>query len=150
MRICVVGSGYVGLVAAVCFAEIGHGVLCVDNDEAKVSQLNSGNIPIFEEHLPDLFRKHHMRRVEFTSDLRRAVETSDAIFVAVGTPQSSSGAANLCYVEGVVNDIAKYITRYKVIVEKSTVPVHTNEQITQCIQSRISSGRKRSDRFSAP
>ena len=133
MRICVVGSGYVGLVAAVCFAEIGHRVFCVDNDEARVDQLNSGEIPILEEHLPDLFRKHHMRRAEFTSDLRRAVETSDAIFVAVGTPQSSSGAANLSYVEGVVNDIAKYITRYKVVVEKSTVPVHTNERITQCI-----------------
>src|ERR1700744_3962515 len=91
-QIAVVGSGYVGLVAAVCFAEIGHRVICVDNDEAKVSRLTSGNIPIFEEHLPVLFNKHHMRRIEFTSDLRYAVEESDAIFVAVGTPQSSSGA----------------------------------------------------------
>src|SRR5579863_6296465 len=133
VSICVVGSGYVGLVAAVCFAEMGHQVTCVDNDEAKVKTLCSGGVPIFEKFLPELLGKHLNRNVEFTPDLAGAVERSEAIFIAVGTPQGDSGAADLSYVEAVVSQIARNINGYKVIVEKSTVPVYTNEWISRVL-----------------
>jgi UDPglucose 6-dehydrogenase len=131
VSICVLGSGYVGLVAAVCFAEIGHKVICVDNNEAKVNQLNQGGVPIYEEHLPDLLAKHLNRGVQFTTDLGSAVEECEAIFIAVGTPQGSTGSADLSYVEAVVSEIARSVNGYKVIVEKSTVPVYTNEWISR-------------------
>ena len=131
VSICVLGSGYVGLVAAVCFAEIGHKVICVDNNEAKVKMLNEGEVPIYEEHLPDLLAKHLNRGVEFTTNLAYAVEQCEAIFIAVGTPQGSTGSADLSYVEAVVSEIARAVNGYKVIVEKSTVPVYTNEWISR-------------------
>jgi len=99
VSICVVGSGYVGLVAAVCFAEIGHRVICVDNDESRVKALREGGVPIFERYLPELLGKHRGNSVVFTSDLQGAVEKSEAIFIAVGTPQGDNGAADLSYVE---------------------------------------------------
>lgn len=129
ISICVIGSGYVGLVASVCFAELGHKVTCVDNDEAKVNLLRSGGVPIFERHLPELLAKHLNRGVEFTTDLGSSIEKCEAIFIAVGTPQGETGAADLSYVEAVVSEIARNINSYKVIVEKSTVPVYTNEWI---------------------
>ncbi len=129
VSICVIGSGYVGLVAAVCFAEMGHRVTCVDNDEAKVTTLRRGGVPIYEQHLDDMLAKHLNRGVEFTTDLGAAVEASEAIFIAVGTPQGDAGAADLSYVEAVVAEIARSVNGYKVIVEKSTVPVYTNEWI---------------------
>ena len=133
VNICVVGSGYVGLVASVCFAEIGHNVICVDNDQAKVKMLQEGGVPIYEHHLPELLHKHLNAGVQFTSDLHAAVEQSEAIFIAVGTPQGNSGSADLSYVEAVVCEIAQCVDSYKVIVEKSTVPVYTNEWISQCM-----------------
>ncbi|HEY1160582.1 MAG TPA: UDP-glucose/GDP-mannose dehydrogenase family protein [Terracidiphilus sp.] len=132
----VIGSGYVGLVAAACFAEIGHHVTCVDNDEARIMTLREGGVPIFEEGLPELLAKHRGRGVEFTTDLGRAVENSEAIFIAVGTPQGDTGAADLSYVEAVVSEIARGISGYKVIVEKSTVPVYTNEWIRRVLHRR--------------
>lgn len=134
VSICVVGSGYVGLVAAVCFAEIGHRVICVDNDETKVAKLQQGQVPIFEEHLPELLARNLNKGVQFTTDIASAVSQSEAIFIAVGTPQSSSGSADLSYVEAVVSEIASNINSYKVIVEKSTVPVYTNEWIRRVFQ----------------
>ncbi|MGO9316647.1 MAG: UDP-glucose dehydrogenase family protein, partial [Terracidiphilus sp.] len=133
VSICVIGSGYVGLVAAVCFAEIGHQVICVDNDEAKVKTLHDGGVPIFERYLPQLLDKHRGRGVSFTSALGAAVEQSEAVFIAVGTPQGDTGAADLSYVEAVVAEIARSINSYKVIVEKSTVPVYTNEWIRRVL-----------------
>lgn len=133
VSICVIGSGYVGLVAAACFAEMGHRVICVDNDEARVKQLREGGVPIFEEHLPELLARHRDRGVVFSTDLGGAVESSEAIFIAVGTPQGESGAADLSYVEAVVSEIARSITGYKVIVEKSTVPVYTNDWIRRVL-----------------
>jgi UDPglucose 6-dehydrogenase len=133
VSICVIGSGYVGLVAAACFAEMGHHVICVDNDEARVKLLQEGGVPIFEEHLPELLARHRDRGVVFSTDLGGAVESSEAIFIAVGTPQGESGAADLSYVEAVVSEIARSITGYKVIVEKSTVPVYTNEWIRRVL-----------------
>ena len=133
VNICVVGSGYVGLVASVCFAEIGHNVICVDNDQSKVKTLQEGGVPIYEHHLPELLHKHLNAGVQFTSDLHVAVEQSEAIFIAVGTPQGNSGSADLSYVEAVVCEIAQCVDSYKVLVEKSTVPVYTNEWISQCM-----------------
>jgi UDPglucose 6-dehydrogenase len=138
VKVAVIGSGYVGLVASACFAELGHDVICVDNDVAKVRLLNSGGVPIFEDHLPALLQKHLNSRLGFTGDLKAAVEQSGAIFIAVGTPQGSSGSADLSYIEAVVSDIARYVNRYKVLIEKSTVPVYTNEWITRCmLRNRI-------------
>lgn len=133
VSICVIGSGYVGLVAAVCFAEMGHRVICVDNDREKVEILRSGGVPIYEKHLSDLLGKHLGRGVDFTANLTGAVEKSEAIFIAVGTPQGDTGAADLSYVEAVVSEIARSVTEYKVIVEKSTVPVYTNEWIRRVL-----------------
>ena len=133
-RIAVVGSGYVGLVAAICFAEIGHSVICVDNDERKVEALRGGDSLIHEKHLPELLERYRNNRVRFTSDLAEATQESDAIFIAVGTPQAENGDADLSYVEAVASEIARHIRGYKVIVEKSTVPVYTNEWIRRVIE----------------
>lgn len=134
VQIAVVGSGYVGLVAAVCFAEMGHAVICVDNDERKVAALESGDTLIHETHLPELLERYRNTRVRFTTDLVEATRECEAIFIAVGTPQSESGDADLSYVEAVACEIARSITGYKVIVEKSTVPVYTNEWICRAIE----------------
>jgi UDPglucose 6-dehydrogenase len=133
VNICVIGSGYVGLVAATCFAEIGHKVICVDNHEPKIKALNEGGVPIYEQYLPELLGRHLHRSVEFTIDLRSAVEQSEAVFIAVGTPQGNSGSADLSYVEAVVSEIARAVNGYKVLVEKSTVPVYTNEWVSRCM-----------------
>ncbi len=134
ISIAVVGSGYVGLVAAACFAEIGHQVICVDNDERKVTMLREGGVPIHEEYLPELLNRHRNGLITFTSDLRSATNQADAIFIAVGTPQSLTGSADLSYVDAVASEIARSITSYKVIVEKSTVPVYTNEWIRRVVE----------------
>lgn len=132
--IAVVGSGYVGLVAAVCFAEMGHDVVCVDNDERKVAALQGGDTLIHEDHLPELLNRYRNTRVRFMTDLAEATRECDAIFIAVGTPQSETGDADLSYVEAVASEIARSINGYKVIVEKSTVPVYTNEWIRRVIE----------------
>jgi UDPglucose 6-dehydrogenase len=133
MRIAVIGSGYVGLVSAACFAEIGHTVISVDNDAAKIAMLMRGEVPIHERHLPELLRRHHGGRLSFSTSVRDAVAVSDAIFITVGTPQSESGEADLSFVEAVANEIAKAIQDRKVIVEKSTVPVRTCESLRKTL-----------------
>jgi UDPglucose 6-dehydrogenase len=132
--IAVIGSGYVGLVSAACFAEIGHRVICVDNDEEKVRLLNDGGVPIHEEYLPEMLGRHHRGSIEFTTNLHAAARQAQAIFIAVGTPQSDTGDADLSYVDAVASAIAHCIDDYKVIVEKSTVPVYTNEWITRILE----------------
>jgi UDPglucose 6-dehydrogenase len=135
ISITVVGSGYVGLVAAACLAEIGHRVLCVDNDDAKVKMLNAGGLPIHEESLPELLgRYREIGQVRFTTDLCSAVRESQAIFIAVGTPQHESGDADLSYVESVARELASSIDSYKLVVEKSTVPVYTSEWIRRTLE----------------
>jgi UDPglucose 6-dehydrogenase len=134
IKIAVVGSGYVGLVAAACFAEIGHSVVCVDNDEKKVAMLRAGGVPIHEEHLGVLLERHREKSLHFTTDLRGATQAAQAIFIAVGTPQSGTGSADLSYVDAVASEIARSIDTYKVIVEKSTVPVYTNEWIRRVVE----------------
>jgi UDPglucose 6-dehydrogenase len=134
IQIAVVGSGYVGLVAAVCFAAMGHEVICVDNDERKVESLTEGETPIHEKFLPELLDRHRNGSVRFTTDLAEATRSSDVIFIAVGTPQSENGDADLSYVEAVACEIARSLSSYKVIVEKSTVPVYTNEWISRAME----------------
>jgi len=134
IKIAVVGSGYVGLVAAVCFAEMGHDVICVDNNERKVAALQGGDSLIHENFLPELLEKYRNTRVRFMTDLAEATRESEAIFIAVGTPQSEAGDADLSYVEAVACEIARSLTTYKVIVEKSTVPVYTNEWVTRSME----------------
>lgn len=136
VTIAVVGSGYVGLVAAVCFAEIGHQVICVDNDERKVKALQGGDCLIHEENLPELLDRYRNKEVVFTTDLGEATRKSDAVFIAVGTPQSDSGDADMSYVESVAAEISRSITKYTVLVEKSTVPVYTNEWIRKTIERK--------------
>jgi UDPglucose 6-dehydrogenase len=126
MNIAVVGSGYVGLVAGACFAELGHHVIVVDNDQRKLATLRNGECPIHEKFLPELLQRHRGKRLEFTDNLNQAVCRSRVIFIAVGTPPKEDGDADLSYVESVAREIAASIDGYKVIVEKSTVPVYTN------------------------
>ena len=133
-KIAVVGSGYVGLVAAVCFAEMGHDVICVDNDERKVAALQGGDTLIHENNLPELLNRYRNNKIRFMTDLGEATRSCQAIFIAVGTPQSETGDADLSYVEAVACEIARSINSYKVIVEKSTVPVYTNEWIRRAIE----------------
>ena len=133
MRIAVVGSGYVGLVAGACFADFGHDVILVDNDSRKLAALNNGQIPIHENFLPELLSRHRGRRLTFSDDLRAAVRASSTIFIAVGTPPTERGEADLSYVESVAREITGAVDDYKVIVEKSTVPVYTSEWIRKII-----------------
>lgn len=134
VNIAVVGCGYVGLVAAVCFAEIGHTVICVDNDAAKIQALQAGQIPIHEKHLQELLRRQKKGALTFSSSLPQAVRTSEAIFIAVGTPPTENGDADLSYVEAVAVGIAQSMRGYRVIVEKSTVPVYTSDWIKRVLQ----------------
>src|SRR5690242_15713795 len=133
MNIAVVGSGYVGLVAGACFADLGHKVILVDNDLAKLTALQAGEVPIHEKFLPELLARHHGHNLTFSADLSQAVRASDAIFVAVGTPPTEQGEADLSYVESVARGISGAIDGYKVIVEKSTVPVYTSDWIRKII-----------------
>ncbi len=133
MRIAVVGSGYVGLVAGACFADLGHDVILVDNDERKLAALKNGQVPIHEKFLPELLNRHRGQRLTFSDDLQEAVRLSAAVFVAVGTPPTESGEADLSYVESVAREISGGIDGYKVIVEKSTVPVYTSDWVRKII-----------------
>ncbi|MGD1081761.1 MAG: UDP-glucose/GDP-mannose dehydrogenase family protein [Candidatus Sulfotelmatobacter sp.] len=133
MRIAVVDSGYVGLVAGACFADLGHDVILVDNDQPKLAALKNGQVPIHEKFLPELLSRHRGQRLTFSDDLKEAVHLSSAIFVAVGTPPTESGEADLSYVESVAREISGGINEYKVIVEKSTVPVYTSEWVRKII-----------------
>ena len=132
--VAVIGSGYVGLVAAACLAELGHDVVCVDIDRDRVEFLNSGGVPIFEEGLEALLARHRGRRLRFTCDLAEAVRFAQVIFIAVGTPQSPTGEADLSQVEGAVTGLAPALDSYKVIVEKSTVPVLTSQWIARTLR----------------
>src|SRR5947199_427050 len=138
MRITVIGCGYVGLVAAACFAELGHHVTCVDNNPDKIDALNAGKTLIHEDYLPELLRRHRGASLFFSKSLSEAVCESLVIVIAVGTPTAPDGNADLSHVESVIHDIASSINGYKLIVEKSTVPVYTNARIRDAlVQYRI-------------
>jgi len=136
MNICVVGTGYVGLVTGACFAEFGLRVTCVDKDQSKIKALKNGVIPIFEPGLEEVVKKSLREgRLIFSTDLGLAVENSLVIFIAVGTPSREDGSADLSYVEAVAGGIAQHLNGYKVIVTKSTVPVGTGERLREIIGS---------------
>jgi UDPglucose 6-dehydrogenase len=135
LKIAVVGTGYVGLVAGACFAESGNDVICVDNNDAKVRMLQRGKIPIYEPGLEEIVRRNRQEgRLTFSTALPRAVRDSQIIFIAVGTPQDEDGSADLKHVLAVARDIAKAMNGYKVIVDKSTVPVGTSRQVQEVVR----------------
>ncbi len=135
MKITVVGTGYVGLVAGTCFADVGNEVICVDVDKSKIDKLNRGEIPIYEPGLQEMvIRNAKEDRLFFTTDIKYGVEKAQIIFIAVGTPPEENGSADLKYVLAVARDIGKHINGYKVVVNKSTVPVGTAEKVTDEIK----------------
>ena len=130
MKISVIGTGYVGLVTGTCLAETGNEVLCVDNNESKVDTMRNGNVPIYEPHLDVLFKRNiKANRLNFTTSLEEGLEFGDIIFLALPTPEDEDGSADLSYVIGVSEQIGNLISEYKVIVDKSTVPVGTAEKV---------------------
>jgi UDPglucose 6-dehydrogenase len=134
MNLAIVGSGYVGLVTGTCFAEVGHTVICVDNDLKKVHQLQDGHIPIYEPGLEELVKKNVANgRLTFTASIGEAVKASKVVFIAVPTPPQPDGSVDLSFVEGVAREIAVHIDDYKIVVDKSTVPVKTGEKVAQTI-----------------
>ena len=135
MKLCMIGTGYVGLVSGVCFSDVGNKVYCVDNDKNKIDLLNKGIVPIFEPGLEEILKKNHkQKRLIFTNDLNEAVKNSDIIFICVGTPTKKNGnSADLKYVFNVANKLKKIIKKYKIIITKSTVPVTTGDKIEKIL-----------------
>ena len=138
IKIAVVGTGYVGLVTGTCFAETGNHVVCVDNNINKVASLKAGQIPIYEPGLDIIFdRNVKQKRLEFTTDLRAAISASEIIFLALPTPPGEDGSADLSYILGVAKDLSEIITSYKIIVNKSTVPVGTAEKVSEILSRKL-------------
>jgi UDPglucose 6-dehydrogenase len=138
MNIAVIGSGYVGLVTGVCLAELGHQVICVDNNAEKIKQLKKGKVPIFEPGLEELMHKQvKQKRLSFSSSIKDAAKKSTVIFIAVGTPSKKNGDADLTYVENVAREIALNMDSYKLIIEKSTVPTQTGQWINRTIRLNL-------------
>lgn len=138
MRIVVIGTGYVGLVSATCFAEMGHHVICVDTNAERIAELRSGHIPIHEPGLDDLvLHNHQQSRLHFTTELRPALANVDVCFIAVGTPSCADGAADTQQVFTVAEDLGKYLPSACVVVNKSTVPVGTAERVERCIAKQL-------------
>jgi UDPglucose 6-dehydrogenase len=134
-KICVIGCGYVGLVTGTCLAEIGNRVICVDNDGEKISCLKKFIIPIYEPNLKEMIKKNvNLKRISFTTSIKEGVEKSEIIFIAVGTPPKEDGSADLSSIEKVAHEIARHMREYKVIVEKSTVPVETGEWVETTVR----------------
>jgi UDPglucose 6-dehydrogenase len=134
MKLTVIGTGYVGLVSGVCFAELGNEVICVDKIEQKIKQLNRGEVPIYEPEIQQLIvTNQEAGRLSFTTDLNESVKSSDIVIIAVGTPSLPNGHANLSYIEQAAKEIGRAMNSYKIIVTKSTVPVGTNEKVREII-----------------
>jgi len=135
MKLTIIGTGYVGLVTGTCFAEVGHQVVCVDNDAAKIKLLKGGGIPIYEPGLEELVKKNTAAgRLSFTASTAEGVQKSDVIFIAVPTPPQPDGSVDLSFIERVARDIAAAMSDYKIIVDKSTVPVKTGEKVAETIK----------------
>lgn len=150
MKLCIIGTGYVGLVTGACFAEVGHHVICVDNDDAKVRKLKAGGIPIYEPGLEEMVKRHVASgHLEFTNSTTEGVQRSDVVFIAVPTPPNPDGSVDLSFIERVARDIAGAITSYKIVVDKSTVPVKTGEKVAETIK-RYCKGQVEFDVVSNP
>ena len=146
MKISVFGTGYVGLVTGICFAEMGNEVICADIDQNKIEKLKKGESPIYEPGLDDLITSNiQSERVCFTTDLKGSIEKSDVLFIAVGTPSADDGSADMKYVYAVAETIAEHMNGYKVIVTKSTVPVGTYQQVHQIISNKLAQLNKKMD-----
>src|SRR5256885_4936938 len=143
MDISIIGSGYVGLVTGACFADVGHNVICVDNDEGKIKTLQSGRIPIYEPGLEEIVHRNvSAHRLHFSSSIREGVDKSQIIFIAVPTPPQPNGDVDLSFIEKVSREIADVLTDYRVIVDKSTVPVKTGEKVAESIKRYNRHGAK--------
>ena len=152
MKLCIIGSGYVGLVSGACFAEVGHNVICVDNNEKKVAQLRAGKVPIYEPGLEELIHRNvAAKRLHFTTSTEEGVDGSDVVFIAVPTPPQPDGSVDLSYIEKVAREIAAVLKpgQYRVIVDKSTVPVKTGEKVADTIR-RYNKGGAEFDVVSNP
>ena len=135
MDLSIIGSGYVGLVTGACFADVGHNVICVDNDAQKVKQLQAGEVPIYEPGLEEIIHRNvSARRLRFTGSIEEGVNNSQIVFIAVPTPQQPDGDVDLSFLEKVAREIAGVLTDYRVIVDKSTVPVKTGEKVAESIK----------------
>jgi UDPglucose 6-dehydrogenase len=135
MDLCIIGSGYVGLVSGACFAEVGHNVICVDNDQRKVDALQAGRIPIYEPGLEEMVHRNvAAKRLRFTNSIEDGVDNSQVVFIAVPTPPQPDGSVDLSYIEKVAREIAGVLKEYRVIVDKSTVPVKTGEKVADTIR----------------
>ncbi len=138
MKLCVIGAGYVGLVTGACFADLGNHVICVDSDTKKIQMLKKSIMPIYEPGLEEMVKRCvKERNLKFSTSIKEGVRNSEIIFIAVGTPSRPNGEADLSYVENVARQIARYITSYKLIVEKSTVPVETGRWVEHTIKINI-------------
>ena len=137
MKLCVIGTGYVGLVSGVCFSDLGNTVYCVDKDKKKIDNLNNGIVPIYEPGLEEILKRNYkQKRLIFTNDLKKAVSNSDIIFICVGTPtKKNTNSADLRYVFEVAHELKKIITKYKIIITKSTVPVTTGDKIEKILNN---------------
>jgi len=137
MKISVIGTGYVGLVTGTCLAESGNDVVCMDIDEGKIEKLNAGVVPIYEPGLEELIKRNVAHdRLSFTTDMARAVKSADAVFIAVGTPPGEDGSADLKYVLGVAAEIGRHLNGYKVVINKSTVPVGTGDKVKAAVAGK--------------
>ena len=136
MKLCMIGTGYVGLVSGVCFSDLGNTVYCVDKDKEKIHSLNNGDVPIYEPGLDEILKRNfNQKRLIFTTDLKMAVNNSDIIFICVGTPtKKNSNSADLRYVFHVANQLKKYIKKYKIVITKSTVPITTGDKIEKILK----------------
>jgi UDPglucose 6-dehydrogenase len=143
MDISIIGSGYVGLVTGACFADVGHNVICVDNDETKVKTLQAGRVPIYEPGLEEIIQRNvSAHRLRFSSRIREGVDNSQIVFIAVPTPPQPNGEVDLSFIEKVSREIADVLTDYRVIVDKSTVPVKTGERVAETIKRYNRRGAK--------
>lgn len=137
MKVCVVGTGYVGLVSGVCFSEVGHRVVCVDNDQLKIDKLRRAEATIYEPGIEELLQKNIERQhLAFSTDLAASMTDADIVVIAVGTPANENGSANLTYIEAVAREIGQHLTSYKLIVTKSTVPVGTGQKVKNWIKEQ--------------
>ena len=138
MKLCMIGTGYVGLVSGACFSDLGNDVICVDKDKSKIDSLKLGKIPIYEPGLEELVLKNHKnKRLKFSNQLKESVKKSDVIFICVGTPTKKGGSsADLSQIYKVAKEIGKSINKFKIIVTKSTVPVTTGDEIEKILKKK--------------